>query len=182
MIHSMLNVLGWIADFWSSRIGRCFGALCRFTDAWSTPFVCSWFSAIDMSCNLFHVQFEYELSISVLRDRATCYKKFELEIEKVSIVSIFKLRTGYNASLFRQSFSLLLLCFLITFFLSIDISTVSRTNCPQYGDLERRSPGNSLLFTILSIFVYPWLTFTFCLITLLYLGRFDRIEALWRQD
>jgi hypothetical protein len=37
---------------------------------------------------------------------------------------------------FRRSFPLLLLCFFITFFLSIDITTAPRTTRPLHNDLE----------------------------------------------
>jgi hypothetical protein len=38
-------------------------------------------------------------------------------------------------------------------------------------ELERRAQGNSLLLSALSIFVLPWLTFTFCIIAPSFLSR-----------
>jgi hypothetical protein len=68
--------------------------------------------------------------------------------------------SGYKASLFTPIlYSLLLLCFFFTFFLSIEIDTAPRTARTLYNDLDRRTHGNHLLLTILPIFVLPWLTF-----------------------
>jgi hypothetical protein len=46
-------------------------------------------------------------------------------------------------------------CFFITFFLSIDIGAALRAIHPLCNDLERRTQGNSLLLTSLSIFILP---------------------------
>jgi hypothetical protein len=68
-------------------------------------------------------------------------------------------RTSFPSILFFTS-SLLL----HHFFLSIDISTASRTTRPLRNDLERRTHGSSLLLIVLPIFFLPWLTFAFCII------------------
>jgi hypothetical protein len=50
------------------------------------------------------------------------------------------------------------------FLLTINIGTAPRTTCHLWNDLTRQTQGNSLLLTILSIFVMPGLTFAFCTI------------------
>jgi hypothetical protein len=70
------------------------------------------------------------------------------------------------------------------FFLYIDIGNVPRTTRSLYNDLKRRTQGSSLLLTILSIFVLPWLTFTFCITAPFFLVDrmgWQRISALWHQ-
>jgi hypothetical protein len=76
-----------------------------------------------------------------------------------------------------QLFYLLLLCFFITFFLSIDIGTALRTPHPLYNDRKGRAQGNSLLLTILSIFVLPRLTFVFCINTILFFSGFSKMAT-----
>jgi hypothetical protein len=46
-------------------------------------------------------------------------------------------------------------------FLFIDIIIAPRETRPLYNSLDRQIQGNSLLFTILSILVSPWLTVCF---------------------
>jgi hypothetical protein len=50
------------------------------------------------------------------------------------------------------------------FLLSIGIYRTQQTTRFLYNHLERQMLGNSLLLTVLSIFVLPWLTFAFCFI------------------
>jgi hypothetical protein len=71
----------------------------------------------------------------------------------------------------RSSFYLFLLSFFNFFFLSIDIDIALWTTRPLSNDIERRTQGSPLLLTILSMFVLPWLTFAFCFIAPLFLGR-----------
>jgi hypothetical protein len=54
-----------------------------FTHAYSIDILQFLYISIDMSCIFFLIEFEYELSISVKRERATRYKNLELEIEKL---------------------------------------------------------------------------------------------------
>jgi hypothetical protein len=67
--------------------------------------------------------------------------------------------------------SLLLLCFCITFFLSIDIGIAPQTTQPLCNYLERRTQGNSFLLTVLFIIGLPWLTFAFYIIARFFLAR-----------
>jgi hypothetical protein len=62
---------------------------------------------------------------------------------------------------FRQSFYSLLLLFLHHFFLSIDICNALRITRSLCNDICRRTQGNTILLTLWSIFILPWLTFTF---------------------
>jgi hypothetical protein len=78
---------------------------------------------------------------------------------------------------FRYFISLFLLCFVITFFISIDITIAPPTSRPPYNDLEWRMQVNTLLLIISSIFSYPWLTLAFCIIALCFLGRSNEIAA-----
>jgi hypothetical protein len=55
-------------------------------------------------------------------------------------------------------------------------TTLSGAN-PLYSGLDRRAKGNSLLLTVMSIFVLPWLTFTFCIIAHSFPSRFNRIAT-----
>jgi hypothetical protein len=73
--------------------------------------------------------------------------------------------------LFSHIFSLPLLCFFITIFFYIYIITALRMARPLYDDLQRQTHGNSLLLTLLSIFVLPWPTFAFCIIAPLFFSR-----------
>jgi hypothetical protein len=91
--------------------------------------------------------------------------------------TIFKLRLDYKGLLFVDSFFFAFLCFFITFFLSINISTTSWTTRPLFDDLEGRIQGNPHLPTILSIFVLPWLTFAFCMNGPLFLSRSNGMTA-----
>jgi hypothetical protein len=70
-------------------------------------------------------------------------------------------------------FCLLLLCFLISFFFFPLTLTPHYERLALYDDLNWRMQGNSLLLTILSIFVLPWLKFTFCVIAPFFLGRLN---------
>jgi hypothetical protein len=82
----------------------------------------------------------------------------------------FKLRFDHNYSILLSilifASSLLLQHFLIL----IDIDTTRRTKCLLYNYYERRTQGDSLLLTILSIFASPWLTFAFCINAPFFLG------------
>jgi hypothetical protein len=57
------------------------------------------------------------------------------------------------------------------FFLSIDNVTAPWTTHSSCKDLGRRTHGNSHLHTISPIFVLPWLTFAFCIITPSFVSR-----------
>jgi hypothetical protein len=60
----------------------------------------------------------------------------------------------------------------MTFFLSIDIGTASRATHFLFKDPKRRTQGDPLLLTILSIFALPWLTFVFQIsASFFFLGR-----------
>ncbi|SAL97188.1 hypothetical protein [Absidia glauca] len=58
-----------------------------------------------------------------------------------------------------------------------------RTTPSLYNNLERRTQGNLILLTVLSISVLPGLTFAFCFNAPIYdrMG-WQRISALWNHD
>lgn len=67
MMPRMFGYIELIAIFCSSRISRCFRAMCMSTDAYHLGIHCTWCLSIDMSGILLHVDFEIGLSISVLK-------------------------------------------------------------------------------------------------------------------
>jgi hypothetical protein len=77
-------------------------------------------------------------------------------------------KTHFYPSILYFASSLLLYHF---FFLSTSIGTTPQTIRPLYNKLDRRTHGTSLLLTILSIFVLPWLTFAFCIIAPFFLNN-----------
>jgi hypothetical protein len=80
----------------------------------------------------------------------------------------FEKRFAYKEWLFPSILLLTSSLLLHRFFLSIDIGTAHWTTLPLYNYLEQRTQGNSLLLTILSTFVLPWLTFAFCIVALFF--------------
>jgi hypothetical protein len=54
----------------------------EFREAYNTGMLQIWYLSIDVRSILVHVEFEYGLSISVAKSRATCHKNLQLEIEK----------------------------------------------------------------------------------------------------
>jgi hypothetical protein len=60
---------------------------------------------------------------------------------------------------------------LLRLFFFIEIGIAQTTTRPLYNDLQWRMQGSSLPLTVLSIFVLPWLTFTFCTIVAFFLKR-----------
>jgi hypothetical protein len=63
------------------------------------------------------------------------------------------------------------------FFLSINNSTALKNTRSSYNFLNRRTQGNTLLLICLSIFVFPWPTFTFCMIAPFFLRWTDEMLA-----
>jgi hypothetical protein len=55
------------------------------------------------------------------------------------------------------------------FFLAVDICTTPWTARLLFDVLRRRTLGNPLLLTIMSVIIFPWLTFAFCTTALLFL-------------
>jgi hypothetical protein len=54
----------------------------EFKEPYSIGTLQLWYPLTDMHFILPHVEFEDELSISILKNKATCYKNLQLEIEK----------------------------------------------------------------------------------------------------
>jgi hypothetical protein len=54
----------------------------KFRQAYNTDILQVWYLSIDMPSILLHMEFEDGLSISVLKNRATCHKNLQLGIEK----------------------------------------------------------------------------------------------------
>jgi hypothetical protein len=53
-------------------------------DEYDTCILQFWYLLIDMHFILLHVEFEDGLSVSFLKNKATCHKKLQLEIDKGS--------------------------------------------------------------------------------------------------
>jgi hypothetical protein len=117
----------------------------------------TWHRLIDRKINFLDVKFEVGPCISFRR--TLVFNKWEGWSAKVAA-------HGISNSAFSTIDSLcspiLFFASFFTFYFSIDIGTTSRTIHPLYNDLKRQRQGRSLILTILSIFVLPWLTFAFC--------------------
>jgi hypothetical protein len=53
-----------------------------FIDVYTVGSICFWHHSTDIGCILLHLKFERGLSISILRNKATLYKKMESKTEE----------------------------------------------------------------------------------------------------
>jgi hypothetical protein len=90
VMSSILNFLRRITDFGRTLISRFLRVLCIvFTDAYNVQVLLSWQRWIGIDCILPFVKFEGGLFISVLRKKATLYKKLGLKTDEFSKVKKF---------------------------------------------------------------------------------------------
>jgi hypothetical protein len=80
MILKMLGIGGWTTNFGAASICHCFAACCSLQRGMQQRYTVLdiLYLSIDIHFNLLHVEFEYGLSISVLKNKATCYKNYQL--------------------------------------------------------------------------------------------------------
>jgi hypothetical protein len=79
MILKMFAYSWTMTDFGASGSGQCLGASVALRVAHSTYTLQVWYLSIDRHFFLIHVEFEDGLSISVLKNWATCHKDLQLE-------------------------------------------------------------------------------------------------------